>query len=137
MRRSKQQLLPLSEAELEVLKILWDAGPSPAAVVRDVINAGGREWAYTTTKTILGRLEEKGYAARNREVFPHVFTATVDVGTLAGMRLREVRRELFGGRRLPLLRALLDSTELCEDEIGELRRYLDELEKPSQRGDAR
>jgi alpha-galactosidase len=58
---------------METLKLLWELGPSPAGAVREAMQRDGREWAYTTTKTVLDRLEEKGYARRNRQETPHVY----------------------------------------------------------------
>lgn len=120
---------PLSDAEFQVLKILWEAGPSPAGKVRELINAEGRDWAYTTTKTVLDRLEEKGYARRSRSTIPHVFAPALSADALAQARLTEVRRDLFGGATLPFVRALLDTVRLSPEEVDELRASLDDLEE--------
>lgn len=119
---------PLSDAEFQVLKILWAAGPSPAGQVRELINAEGRDWAYTTTKTVLDRLEEKGYARRSRATIPHVFAPAVSPDALAQARMKEVRRDLFGGATLPFVRALLDSVRLTPEDVDELRAELEDME---------
>ena len=56
----------VSEAELEVLKALWDAGPSTVRTVNTALQHLGRRWAYTTVQTLLQRLEAKGYVASDR-----------------------------------------------------------------------
>jgi len=118
---------PLSEAELDALKALWRAGPQPASEVRTRLNADGRKWAYTTTKTILDRLEEKGYVRRERASMPHVYVPIVSAEAVAREQLGKVRREIFGGAGLPMMRALVDGSALTSPEIAELRTLLDEL----------
>jgi len=119
---------PLSQAELDALKALWELGPSPAGDVRHILGLQGRAWAYTTTKTILDRLEEKGYARRDRSGTPHVYVPMVTADGVARERLGVIRDDLFAGRDLPLVRALLDGARLAPDEIAELRASLDTME---------
>lgn len=118
----------LSDAELEVLKALWSEGPSVTTRVREVMNARGRNWAYATTKTMLDRLEQKGYVRRSRESIPHVFTPSVSADGLARIWLQRIQGRVFDGARLPLVRALLDSARLSREEVRELRASLDDLE---------
>ena len=119
---------PLSDAELDALKALWELGPSPAGDVRRAPGVRGRDWAYTTTKTILDRLEEKGYVRRERSGTPHVYVPVVTMEGVARERLEEIRDDLFAGRELPLVRALLDGARLSPEEITELRASLDAME---------
>jgi predicted transcriptional regulator len=119
---------PHSHAELDALKALWELGPSPAGDVRAALRLRGREWAYTTTKTILDRLEEKGYVRRERSGTPHVYMPIVTADGVARERLEEIRNDLFAGRDLPLVRALLDGVRLSAEEIAELRASLDSME---------
>ena len=51
----------VSESEREVLKALWDHGPGTVREVARLLRESGRDWAYTTVMTLLGRLEAKGY----------------------------------------------------------------------------
>jgi BlaI family transcriptional regulator, penicillinase repressor len=119
----------LSEAELDALKVLWAQGPSPVARVREALVEYGRDWAYTTTKTILDRLEEKGYVRRERGAVAHVYVPQVSAEAVARERLGELRETLFGGRDVPLVRALLDGARLSPDAIAALRDALDALER--------
>jgi predicted transcriptional regulator len=112
---------------METLKLLWELGPSPAGAVREAMQRDGREWAYTTTKTVLDRLEEKGYARRNRQETPHVYVP-VSPSAMAGERLRHLRDTVFDGCDIPLVRALLDGTQLSHEAIAELRAALDAMD---------
>ena len=53
----------LSEAEREVLKVLWGHGPQSVRQIKDELEARGRTWAYTTVATLLQRLQSKQYVA--------------------------------------------------------------------------
>ena len=50
----------LGDAELEVLKALWDRGPTTVREVMNILHEQGRQVAYTTVLTFLTRLEQKG-----------------------------------------------------------------------------
>lgn len=115
----------LSDGELSALKTLWRHGAQTAGEVREHLNRDGRAWAYTTTKTILDRLEEKGYVRRKRTSTPHVYVPIVSPEMVAQHRLGAIRRELFDGSRLPLIRALVQDFGLKSDELAELRALLD------------
>ena len=117
----------LSEAELDAMKVLWKAGPQSAGEVRAVLNGQGRAWAYTTTKTILDRLEEKGYVRRKRTATPHVYVPMVSAEAVALERVGKIRRDMFSGAGLPMIRALVEDTRLTPEEIAALRALLDQL----------
>jgi len=121
------ELRELSEAELDALKALWRIGPAQVRDAMDALAGHGRDWAYTTTKTILDRLEAKGYARRDRSGAAHVYHATVTREELARRRVGDLREDLFDGSAAPLVRALVDGG-LSEDEVRALRESLDALE---------
>lgn len=116
----------LSDAELDTLKVLWMRGPSQ---VREVMDAQReRDWAYTTTKTVLDRLEAKGYVRRDRSGAAHVYHPTVTRDELARARVAELRDELFDGAAGELVRALVDGG-LSEADVRALRARLDAMER--------
>ncbi|HUG95470.1 MAG TPA: BlaI/MecI/CopY family transcriptional regulator [Pleomorphomonadaceae bacterium] len=120
---------PISDAELETLKVLWDLGPSAAGPVRHELARRGRIWAYMTTKTILDRLEAKRYVRRDRRTTPHIYLPILSVDQLARQQLGALREALFDGSDLPLARALLDGARLSKRDIAELRSTLDALSR--------
>ncbi|MDX9973458.1 MAG: BlaI/MecI/CopY family transcriptional regulator, partial [FCB group bacterium] len=66
-----------SEAELEVLKTLWERGAGTVQEVQTELEQRGQHWAYTTVQTLLKRLEGKGLIAVNKESTPHVYESAV------------------------------------------------------------
>jgi BlaI family transcriptional regulator, penicillinase repressor len=120
---------PISEAELEVLKVLWEQ-PGTVREVNAVLGRQGRRWAYTTVQTMLQRLEAKGYVRSERGGPAHVFRAAVSRDDLLSRRLRELADQLCDGTASPLLLALAGDSRLTPEEIRQLRQLLDRLEPP-------
>jgi predicted transcriptional regulator len=82
----------LGPLERRVMTQLWRDGPQSVGEVRDALNrSGARTLAYTTVMTILVRLHEKGYLARQKEGRRYTYVATVDETSL---RAQVGRREL-------------------------------------------
>jgi predicted transcriptional regulator len=116
----------VSDAELEVLKALWERGPATVRDLRGHLGEQGRRWAYTTVQTLLDRLEAKGCVRRERGSGAHVFAAAVSREQLVGRHLRELADRLCDGTTSPLLLALVEGGRLSAEEIARLRRLLDE-----------
>jgi predicted transcriptional regulator len=120
---------PVSETELEILKVIWEQGPGTVREINVRLRRQGRRWAYTTVLTLLQRLEGKGYVASDKSGLAHVFRAVVSRGRLLRQRLKDLAQELCEGAPAPLVLALVESQRFSEDEIEQFRRLLDELEK--------
>jgi predicted transcriptional regulator len=117
----------VSEAELEVLKVLWEHGPATVRAVQTVLAGQGRGWKYTTVQTLLARLEAKGYVRGERGGPAHVFAAAVSREGLLSERLRDLADQLCDGAASPLVQALLGEGRLTPQEVAELRQMLDRL----------
>jgi predicted transcriptional regulator len=123
-----QRQYELGSAELEVLKVLWDAGPS---TVRDVLNhlhAHGRQIAYTTVQTLLTRLEQKGCVRSDKSDLAHVFRARVTRNRVTRSRLKTLVNQLYDGAAGPLVLHLVRHERLTPDELEELHRLIAELD---------
>jgi predicted transcriptional regulator len=118
---------PVSDAELEVLKVLWAAGPQP---VRDVVAAlkkQRRRLAYNTVLTLLSRLRDKGYVAADRRDTAHLFRPVVTREELIGSSLAAIADRICDGTASPLVQALVRGQRFTPSEIAELRKMLDDL----------
>jgi BlaI family penicillinase repressor len=116
----------LSEAEVDVLKVLWDLGPSPVRAINGELSARGRRWAYTTVSTLLLRLTTKGCVASDSSKVPHVYKAVVSRGEMLERRLRDAADELCDGAAAPLVLALVKRHQFTTDELAGFQRLLDE-----------
>jgi BlaI family transcriptional regulator, penicillinase repressor len=124
----------IGEAELEVLKVLWEHGPGTVREINARLEQRGHQWAYTTVQTMLHRLQSKGCVRsnpRDRSGAAHIFAAIVSRERLLSQRLRDLANQLCGGTSSPLLLALVEGQEFTAEDIRQFRRLLDQLEKPN------
>jgi predicted transcriptional regulator len=122
----------LGEAELEVLKVLWEHGPGTVREVNARLRDRGHAWAYTTVQTMLHRLQGKGCVRARPGERPgaaHCFEAAVSREGLLSRRLSDLADQLCDGTRSPLLLALVEGQRLTPAEIQQLRQLLDQLEQ--------
>jgi predicted transcriptional regulator len=120
----------ISEAELEVLKVLWEHRSGTVREINVVLQQQGRQWAYTTVQTLLQRLESKGHVHSDRSGPAHIYQAAVSREDLLSRRLRDLANQFCDGVTSPLLHALVGDSRLTAREIQELRQLLDEREPP-------
>ena len=106
----------VTDAELAVLRALWDQGASTIRQLTEIIYPEDVQTQYSTVKRLLARLENKGYVARDRTAPVHVFRAVVDRDQLVGRRLRALADSLCDGSISPLLTHLAQSESLTEEQ---------------------
>jgi predicted transcriptional regulator len=119
-----------SPAELAILKHLWAAGPQSA---REVQNGVEREtgWSYSTTRTMISRMTEKGLVERSDVHGLSVFTAKVGKVALMGQMIRDFAANVLDlDGPLPAT-AFVNSRLFSEDEAAALTRLL-EAETPEE-----
>lgn len=119
----------VTDAEREVLRALWDAGPSTIRTLADRLYPGGGASEYATVQKLLERLEDKRHVTRRPEGRQNVFTARVRREQLVARRLRETADELCDGSLTPLLTQLVSSARLSREELLELRRLVERLSR--------
>lgn len=117
----------LSDAERDVLRVLWDHGPATVRRINEVLVVRGRRWAYTTVATLLQRLTVKGYVASDPSAASYVYHAVVSRDELLERRLKEAADELCDGHTAPLVLALVQGNRFSVEELSRLRRLLDEV----------
>jgi predicted transcriptional regulator len=130
MSRTPQDV---TEAELAVLQQMWDQGAVTVRQLTDELYPDGGGSEYATVQKLLERLGRKKYVVRNRDVWPHLFEATVGRDELIGRRLQTTADQLCDGSLQPLLTTLVKSEQLSAQDRNSLRGLLDELDKEAKR----
>ena len=123
-----QKQYDLADAELEVLKVLWEQGPSMVREVLDHLHAGGRRVAYTTVQTLLTRLEQKGFARSDKSELAHVFRARVTRDRITRSRLKTLVNQLYDGSAGSLALQLVKNEKFTRKEMIELQKLVDRLD---------
>jgi predicted transcriptional regulator len=119
----------VTDAELALLQVLWDRGPSTIRQLVGAVYAQDGTSVYATVQKLLDRLESKGFVHRDRGSSVHVFRALVGREELIGRRLKAVADTLCGGSLTPLLTHLVQSEGLSSQDRDELRKLIDELDR--------
>jgi predicted transcriptional regulator len=114
-----------SDRELDVMTVLWDAGPSTAAEVRDRLAAVDVDLAYNTVLTVLRVLEDKGHVTHTVEGKAHRYRALTDRQRAGQRAVARMLDTVFGGSAELLLTHLVRDRRVDRDEIQRLRRLLD------------
>lgn len=120
---------PLSDAEWKIMNAVWDRGGEVSA--RDVLDAlvSETEWAYTTLKTLMDRLVEKGVLAVEVRRNVSWYRARLPKRRAVAGAANDLLRRAFGGEIAPLVHHLVQSRRLSPRDRAELRRLLDEADE--------
>jgi predicted transcriptional regulator len=125
----------MSDAERQVLKVLWDHGPLGVRNVMARLAEQGRQWTRSTVITLLQRLEKKGYVGSDKSGFAFVFYPLVSREDVISARLNDLAGELCDGEALPLVLAFAERHRFSAEELARFRKMIDELEaKRGKRG---
>ncbi len=119
---------PISDSEMEVLKVLWKQGPGTVREIKARLRTRRRRWAYNTVLTLLSRLREKGYVASHAKGLAHVFRAAITREKLLRRRLTELADGICDGMASPLVHALVQGRRFTAEEIEQFHRLLNEVE---------
>src|SRR5437762_3396153 len=118
MARTPQDV---TDAELALLRRLWDSGPATIRQLTDDLCPDGGSSYYATVQKLLERLEAKGHVSRDRSAAVHVFSAAMARDDLIGRRLRAIAETLCDGSLTPLLTHLVKAKSLTSAERQSLR----------------
>lgn len=113
--------ISLTNREADVMRVLWDHGPSVVAEVRERLTD---DLAYTTVLTILRTLETKGYVAHQEEGRVHRYFAAVKEQAAQRSALRHLTGKLFNGSAELLFTHLVSDQKLTPEQIRRMRKLL-------------
>ena len=123
--------VPVPDTELEVLKVLWSLESGTVREVNARLADAGRQWAYTTVQTLLGRLEQKGLVRSTKRGRAYVFTPTVTRDEFLGDHLHDLAERVCEGEAVPLVLSLFQGRRFSPQQLARFRELLDELQPPA------
>ena len=125
---SKQDLPRPTDAELAILRGLWERGPS---TVRDVTVALQKErgTGYTTALKLMQIMTEKGLVQRNDSQRTHVYEAVAAAEVTQKQLVTDLLERAFGGSAQQLVMQALSSKKASSAELVEIRKLIDEMQK--------
>lgn len=117
-----------TDAELEILTVLWSRGASTVREVYETITAR-RTAQYTTILKLMQIMAEKGLVSRNQEQRAHVYEAAQSQEWTQQRLAGDLLRRAFDGSARSLMMGALSAGKTSRKELAELRKLLDEYEK--------
>ena len=124
-KKSEQDKLntELTEAEWIIMKVVWENEPCAAGTVQDAL-ANSKDWAYSTVKTTMDRMANKGFLKiqkiRNLQLFSSVIS---EVDAKRG-EFRKMLKRAFDGALTPMIQFLIDHEGLSKTESAQLRKLV-------------
>jgi predicted transcriptional regulator len=115
-----------TEAELEILNILWAQGPS---TVRDVHTLSNKDTGYTTVLKQMQVMVEKGLLERSEQFRSHVYAPRIAKGQTQQRLTRNLVQRAFDGSAKDLVLGALSAQKVSAAELREIRELLDKYEK--------
>lgn len=116
-----------TDAELAILRVLWELGPSTVRQVQEAINEQ-RETGYTTVLKLLQIMTEKGLVTRDETERTHVYQASMTREHTQRQLVSDLLDRAFGGSARQLVLQALATKKTSAREMAEIRRLLDKLE---------
>ncbi len=116
-----------TDAELEILRVLWEHGPSTVRNVHEALSKN-REVGYTTVLKMMQIMFEKELLTRDESQRSHVYEAATERVETQRQLIGVLLDKAFNGATDQLVLQALSAKRLKPREIAEVRRMLDELE---------
>ena len=117
-----------TEAELDILTILWEQGPSSVRIVNVKLNKM-RSVGYTTTLKQLQIMHEKGLVSRVNDGRTHIYTAERGREETQKQLLDRLLEATFGGSASKLVMQVLGNHKSSRKELEEIKKLIQKLEE--------
>ncbi len=119
----------ISKAEHQILDLLWETGELGVREIHEQLANG---WAYSTTKTVVDRMANKGLLSRQKLHGVYVYAAAISRPAGLARWLRFFADQLLGVDRHTAVAMFGQSRKLDDEELVELQRLVDQLDDLSE-----
>lgn len=123
-----------TEAELEILQLLWEYGPSTVKFINEKQNeekAGKTGVGYTTTLKVMQIMAEKGMLSVNKEKRQHIYTPALDENETKSKLLDGFLKKTFSGSAMKMVMQALGNHKPSKEELDEIKTLIEEIEHES------
>jgi len=119
---------PITDAESLVMEVLWAGAPRSADEIVAAL-AGNADWQEATIKTFLNRLLKKGAIRAEYQGRRYLYSPVLQRADWVDAQSRSVLERLFGGRVAPLVAHFSARQQLSREDLAELRKLIDGLDR--------
>jgi BlaI family penicillinase repressor len=131
---AKSDLPRPTDAELAILRVLWQQGPSTVREVRDVLERL-QPTGYTTVLKLLQIMTEKGLVLRDESRRTHIYRTSRSEAQTQRQMVGDLVRRAFGGSALKLVMQALAAKKASYEDLAEIRKLIENLEREREGGD--
>ena len=125
MKFNRQSLPKPTEAELELLRVLWEKGPATVRELHDAVNLH-RAVGYTSVLKILQIMTEKGLVEREEANKAHIYRPAASQEETQNQLLRDLSERLFSGSAAQLAMHALAMQPASAEELEEIRNLIEQ-----------
>lgn len=120
-----------TDAELEILQVIWHHGPASVRYVNDELNRK-KQVGYTTTLKLMQIMTEKGLLKRSEEGRKHIYNVVLKESVTKNLLLDKFVQTAFGGSAMDLVMQALGNHRTTPDELADLKALIDKIERDNQ-----
>jgi len=117
-----------TDAELAILRVLWERGPSTVREVHDLLSLS-HDSGYTTVLKLMQIMTDKGLVDRDESQRAHVYTSRLGEQRTQRQLLGDLMERAFGGSPTKLVMQALSASKASAEDLTVIRRMLDQLEE--------
>ncbi|UCC99761.1 MAG: BlaI/MecI/CopY family transcriptional regulator [Phycisphaerales bacterium] len=115
----------LTEAEWDIMKVVWEKEPCAAGTVQETL-AQSRDRAYSTVKTTMDRMVEKGFLEIERIRNLQLFRSCISEVDARRGEFRKMLKRAFDGALTPMMQFLIEHEGLSKEEALQLRKLVEQ-----------
>ncbi|TDO22341.1 BlaI/MecI/CopY family transcriptional regulator [Pedobacter duraquae] len=117
-----------TKAELEILQVLWNFGPSTVRLVNDKLNEQ-REVNYTSTLKLMQIMTEKGILKRDESQMKHIYHVAEKESTTKDFLLEKFIDTMYNGSASKLMMQLMGNSKTSKEELQAIKDLLNKTEQ--------
>jgi len=117
-----------TDAELAILRVLWDCGPSSVRQILARMREGKKDVGYTTVLKLVQIMTGKGLVVRDETQRPQIYRPSVARAATQGQMLKDLVQRAFSGSEKEVVLRLLSGKACPAEELERVERLLDKLE---------
>ena len=128
----KKSVVELTEVEWEIMKVVWEKQPCAAGTVQETL-AKNKDRAYSTVKTLMDRMTEKGFLQIEKIRNVQLFRSCISEVDAKRGEFRKMLKRAFDGALTPMMQFLIEHEGISKKQASELRRLVNKASERKKR----
>jgi len=128
VRLMKRNTRRPTDAELTILQVLWDRGPSTVREVYKILNSG-KDVGYTTVLKVMQIMTDKALVERDESCRPQLYRPRLPREQTQRQLIKDLADRAFGGSAKRLVMQALEEKKASVSELAQIEKLLNRLER--------